>query len=115
MTIEFWVYLNNHRDEHIIGTEFFATGWHINQSALSVGGADDNIWLTAQDGVPWISTGEWTHVAMQFNHNAPIESQLNLYINGILVLESHVPDGQLQNGKHTFCLLYTSPSPRDRG
>ena len=98
MTIEFWVYLNNHRDEHIIGTEFFATGWHINQSALSVGGADDNIWLTAQDGVPWISTGEWTHVAMQFNHNAPIESQLNLYINGILVLESNVPDGQLQNG-----------------
>jgi hypothetical protein len=94
ITVEFWVFKNNDPDEHIIGTEYFSTGWHVNgldretpYNVASVGGL----------GVPsssevFIPLGEWTHIVLQYDGSLS-ENNITFFINGeIKYQESGFPN-----------------------
>ena len=95
ITVEFWVFKNNHTDEHFIGTEYYDTGWMVN------GQHRDTPYTVAKLGVlevpssseVFIPLGEWTHIVLQYDGSLS-ENNLKFFINGeIKYQESGFPDG----------------------
>ena len=90
MTIEFWAYLNSSpcTDESIIGTEYFATGWHFYPGMWAMIGGPNN--AEAMSNVDahgscenYIESSKWFHIALQYNSELN-ENQWKLYIDGDL-------------------------------
>ena len=118
ITVEFWVFKNNHVDEHIIGTEYYATGWMINaqlDTFARLGGSIDEDVMIINAGEGLMPLGEWVHVVLQYDNSLAV-NQLNFFINGELKYQEDgigFPDGIGDGGdivinRHTFGGTYPS-------
>ncbi|MAS68649.1 MAG: hypothetical protein CMC43_04880 [Flavobacteriaceae bacterium] len=90
MTIEFWAYLDSSpcTDESIIGTEYFATGWHFYPGMWAmIGGTNDAETMSNVDAhgscENYIESSKWFHIALQYDSELN-ENQWKLYIDGDL-------------------------------
>ena len=90
MTIEFWAYLNSSpcTDESIIGTEYFATGWHFYPGMWAMIGGPNNAEAISNVDAHgscenYIESSKWFHIALQYNSELN-ENQWKLYIDGDL-------------------------------
>ena len=106
ITVEFWVFKNNHQDEHIIGTEYYDTGWSVN------GQTNNSIALLGGLSVPnssevFIPLGEWVHIVLQYDGSLS-ENNIKFFINGeIKYQESGFPDeigdgGSIAINRHSW-------------
>jgi hypothetical protein len=108
MTIEFWTYLNSSpcTDESIIGTEYFASGWHFYPGLWAWINPiqNSNAHHSCED---WLTSGNWFHIALQYEHTLN-ENQWKLFINGVLVeqITGEVPvigdGGDIVINRHTW-------------
>ena len=90
MTIEFWAYLNSSpcTDESIIGTEYFATGWHFYPGMWAMIGGPNNAEAISNVDAHgscenYIESSKWFHIALQYNSELN-ENQWKLFIDGDL-------------------------------
>jgi hypothetical protein len=108
MTIEFWTYLNSSpcTDESIIGTEYFASGWHFYPGLWAWINPiqNSNAHHSCED---WLTSGNWFHIALQYEHTLN-ENQWKLFINGVPVeqITGEVPvigdGGDIVINRHTW-------------
>ena len=106
ITVEFWVFKNNHQDEHIIGTEYYDTGWSVNgqtnNSIAKLGGLS-----VPNSSEVFIPLGEWVHIVLQYDGSLS-ENNIKFFINGeIKYQESGFPDeigdgGSIAINRHSW-------------
>ena len=96
ITVEFWVFKNNHQDEHIIGTEYYDTGWSVNgqtnNSIAKLGGLS-----VPNSSVVFIPLGEWVHIVLQYDGSLS-ENNIKFFINGEIKYQESGFPGQIGDG-----------------
>ena len=120
--------VNNYKFSTI--EEGFWFGFRDNQYAGKLG-----MWLCNNAGVGTyaeeiisssmpLNDGQWHHVVAFYDRNVGGQDSSGIYIDGELKVlsylnyepyQGHITVGNNQYSENLDCLLYTSPSPRDRG